>query len=277
MKKFVLLLVSVSLIASIFCYSETINNYPEKVISLGPYITENLRLLGIDNEIIGVTIHEKSEIKKGRFLVGTLLDPNIETIVNLNPDIVIASKEGNRKQTIEKILNLGINVVVLDEVRTYQDLKSNFIKLAEIFGKQQTAKKIIMEIEEDLEKISKKRDTEKKKKIFWQLGTKPLVTAGKDSYFNEISEYAGVVNIFGNLKTKYITVNIEEVIKRNPDIIVAMGMGEDAYIKDFWKPFKNLNAVKNRKIFRVDDYDFCSPTPETFLKSIKIISEFAKN
>ncbi|MCM8759580.1 MAG: helical backbone metal receptor [Candidatus Omnitrophica bacterium] len=278
MKRFVLILISLfSLMLSFTDYSETTNNYPSKVISLGPYVTENLLLLGINDEIIGVTIHEKPEIKKGRFLVGTLLDPNIEAIVNLKPDLVIASKEGNRKQTIEKISNLGINVVVLDEVKTFEDLKLNFIKLAEIFGKQKIAKKIIVDIEKELAKHSKDISWKKRKKIFWQLGTKPLVTAGKDSYFNEISEYAGVENLFGNLKTKYITVNTEEVIKRNPDIIVAMGMGEDFYIRDFWKPFQTVNAVKNKKIFKVDDYDFCSPTPKSFLKSVKTISEFAKN
>lgn len=277
MKRYILFFVLSVLIFCRHSVSDSIKNYPARVISLGPYITENLILLGIDNEIIGVTIHEKPEIKKGRALIGTLLDPNIETVINLKPDVVLASKEGNRKQTVEKLLNLGINVIVLNEVRTYEDLKSNFIKLAEIFGKQNEAKEIILQIDTELTKYPKNEFSKERKKIFWQVGTKPLVTVGKDTYFNEISKYAGVINIFSNLKAKYITVNKEEVIKRNPDIIVAMGMGENEYIQDFWKSFKNINAVKNRKIFRVDDYDFCSPTPVTFLNSVKMITNFAKN
>ncbi|MCX7705842.1 MAG: helical backbone metal receptor [bacterium] len=258
------------------CFSDTDKNYPYRIVSLGPYITENLILLGIESKIIGVTIHEKPEIKKGRVLIGTLLDPSIETIVNLKPDIVIASKEGNRKQTVEKLLELGIKIVVLDEVRTYQDLKANFIRLADIFDRRHIAEQIISQIDNALSEYSRKKSSERKK-IFWQLGTKPLVTAGGDSYFNEISTYAGVLNIFNNIRTKYITVSVEEAIKRNPDIIVAMGMGEESYIENFWKPFKNINAVKNGKIFRVDDYDFCSPTPVSFLKCVKMIANFAKN
>lgn len=256
--------------------SSAVEQYPSRVVSLGPYITENLLLLNINDEIKGVTIHEKPEIKEGRVIVGTLLDPNIETIINLKPDIVIASKEGNRKQTVEKLLDLGINVVVLDEVRTYENLKTNFINLASIFGKRDIAEKIISEIDSELVSYKQKKSL-KKKKILWQLGTKPIVTAGKDTYFNEISIYAGALNIFGDMKSKYITVNVEEIIRRNPDIIIAMGMGESVEISEFWKPFKNINAVRNKKIFRVNDYDFCSPTPASFLKSVRFVKNLLEN
>jgi len=255
--------------------SEKIEKNPVRIISLGPYVTENLLLLGIEKEIIGVTVHEKPEIKKDREIIGTLLEPNIEAIVKLRPDIVIASKEGNRKHTVEKLKSLGIPVEVLDEVVTYSDLKKNFLKLAEITGKTVVAKKIISNVDEQLLKYIKKKHTNKK--IFWQLGTKPLVTAGGKTYFSEISIYAGAKNIFNDMKTKYITISTEEVIKRNPDVIIAMGMGEESYVLNFWKPFKNIEAVKKNKIFRVDDYMFCSPTPLSFLQSIELITKLIEN
>jgi iron complex transport system substrate-binding protein len=79
------------------------------------------------------------------------------------------------------------------------------------------------------------------------------------------------------MKTKYITINIEEVVKRNPDVIIAMGMGENEYVINFWDKFKDIEAVKRNKIFRVDDYMFCSPTPASFLQSIKLITNFLNN
>ncbi|MCM8764596.1 MAG: helical backbone metal receptor [Candidatus Omnitrophica bacterium] len=263
-------------ILSYGCHPETTERNFSRIVSLGPYITENLLLLGIKDEIIGVTIHEKTEIKKGKEIIGTLLDPNLETIIKLQPDIVIASKEGNRRQTVEKLLGLGIKVKVLDEVANYENLKNNFLTLAEIFGKQDVAKKIIDDVDSELAKYRQKRFV-RKKKIFWQIGTRPLFTAGSNTYFNEISFYAGGANIFDNIKTKYITVSTEEVIKRNPDVIIVIGMGEDQYAMKFWNSFQNVKAVKKNQIFRVDDYDFCSPTPLSFLRSIKTISEFLKN
>ncbi|HOK79222.1 MAG TPA: helical backbone metal receptor [bacterium] len=250
--------------------------YPARVVSLGPYVTENLILLGVNKEIVGVTIHEKEEIKKDREIIGTLLDPNLETILKLKPDIVIASKEGNRKQSVEKIQKLGIRVEVLDEVITYNDLKKNFFTLARIFGKENIARDIVSDIEKQLKQYNSQKQ-KSKKKIFWQLGTKPLVTAGRDTYYNELSIYAGAKNIFEDMKTKYITINIEEVVKRNPDIIIAMGMGENEYVINFWDKFKDIEAVKRNKIFRVDDYMFCSPTPASFLQSIKLITNFLNN
>ncbi|MCM8764505.1 MAG: helical backbone metal receptor [Candidatus Omnitrophica bacterium] len=276
MKKNSILALLVLAILSCNCYPETTPQHFSRIVSLGPYITENLLLLGIKNEIIGVTIHEKPDIKKEKQVIGTLLDPNIETIIKLKPDIVIASKEGNRKQTVEKLVSLGIRVEVMDEVVTYNDLKNNFFILAEIFGKQDIAKKIISDIDFELAKYGKKRFA-RKKKIFWHIGTQPLFTAGANTYFNEISRYAGGTNIFNDMKTKYITVSAEEVIRRNPDVIIVMGMGEDTYAKNFWNSFKNIEAVKKNKISRVDDYDFCSPTPLSFLKSIKMVAELLEN
>ncbi|MCM8821264.1 MAG: helical backbone metal receptor [Candidatus Omnitrophica bacterium] len=276
MRKILVMFFFILTILTCNCHSETTSRQFSRVVSLGPYITENLLLLGIEKEIIGVTIHEKPEVKKGREIIGTLLDPNIEAIIKIKPDIVIASKEGNRKQTVENLINLGIKVKVLDEVVNYENLKNNFLTLAEIFGKKDIAKKIIDDVDFELIKYRQKRFA-RKKTIFWQIGTRPLFTAGSNTYFNEISLYAGGTNIFNNIKTKYITVNVEEVIKRNPDVIIVMGMGEDEYAMNFWNSFKNVKAVKKNQIFRVDDYDFCSPTPLSFLRSIKTISEFLKN
>ncbi|HON06017.1 MAG TPA: helical backbone metal receptor [bacterium] len=250
--------------------------YPERVVSLGPYITENLLLLGVDKKIVGITIHDRLEIKKNRVIVGTLLDPNIEAIIRLKPDIVIASKEGNRKQTVEKIKNLGITVETLEEVITYNDLKKNFLTLAKIFGKTDEANQIISNIDKKLADIKKSRP-KNRKKIFWQLGTKPLVTVGGNTYFNQLTLIAGGANIFADIKTKYITISAEEVIRRNPDIIIGMGMEENTEISEFWKQFKNIEAVKKNKIFKVDDYMFCSPTPESFLKSVQMLMEMLKN
>jgi len=264
---------------SIVCLSyarDIQKQYPERVVSLGPYITENLLLLGVNKEIVGITIHDRPEIKKNRVIVGTLLDPNIEAIVRLKPDIVIASKEGNRKQTVEKIKNLGITVETLEEVITYNDLKKNFLTLAKIFGKTDEANQIISNIDKKLADIKKSRP-KNRKKVFWQLGTKPLVTVGGNTYFNQLTMIAGGTNIFADIKTKYITISAEEVIKRNPDVIIGMGMEENTQIFEFWKQFKNIEAVKKNKIFKVDDYMFCSPTPESFLKSVQMLMEMLKN
>ncbi|HOC03161.1 MAG TPA: ABC transporter substrate-binding protein, partial [bacterium] len=172
--------------------------------------------------------------------------------------------------------NLGITVETLEEVITYNDLKKNFLTLAKIFGKTDEANQIISNIDKKLADIKKSRP-KNRKKVFWQLGTKPLVTVGENTYFNQLTMIAGGTNIFADIKTKYITISAEEVIKRNPDVIIGMGMEENTQIFEFWKQFKNIEAVKKNKIFKVDDYMFCSPTPESFLKSVQMLMEMLKN
>ncbi|HPP67362.1 MAG TPA: helical backbone metal receptor, partial [bacterium] len=251
MKKIFIFFITYLTIVCLLYAEQSQKQYPKRVVSLGPYITENLLLLGIDKEIIGVTIHEKPEIRKNREIIGTLLEPNLEAIIKLKPDIVIATKEGNRRQSVEKIKGLGIRVETIEEIISYDDLKKNFFILARIFGKTDTASRIVSDIDKKLAML-KKTQPKNKKNVFWQLGTRPLVTVGKNTYFTQITLMAGGHNIFEDIKTKYITINAEEVIRRNPDVIIGMGMGEGSEIFEFWKQFNNVEAVKNNHIVKVD-------------------------
>lgn len=238
-----------------------------RIVSLGPYITENLYLLGIKDEIVGVTIHETPEIKKGKTIIGTLLEPNIEAIAALKPDIVLASKEGNRKISVEKIKKLGIRVETLDEVKSFSDLNRNFIRLGKLFGMEKEAKDIVANIKTRLENVSLKGKGAYPK-VFWQLGIKPIITVGRDTLYSELISVSGGINLFGDIKRKYISVSAEEVVKRNPDIIIVVGMGEKEEAVKYWQQFPVVKAVSNNRVFYMEDTQFCSPTPQTYLENV---------
>ena len=258
MRKFLLILFS-----AIFLYGQ---NY-KRVVSLGPYITENLHLLGIDKEIIGVTIHEREERKKGKEIIGTLLQPNTEKILSLKPDLVIASKEGNTRQSVEKLKSVGLKVVVTGEIFNFNGICDNFLYLARIFNKEKTGKEIVKREKERLERLKKFFSKYRTKKVFFCLGIKPLFTAGGKSYIDEMIRFAGGKNIFGDIKRKYIPVSFEEVIKRDPDVIIQVKMGSDF----LWNKFENLKAVKNNRVFKVEPTLFCSPTPKSFVDAVEKI------
>ena len=109
-----------------------------KVITLGPYATENLALLGLEENIIGLTLHDKKERKKGKEIIGTLWEPNIEKIISLKPDVVIASKEGNKPEVVKKLEKFGIKVYVLGELHNFNDICENFLYLGKVFKKTNT-------------------------------------------------------------------------------------------------------------------------------------------
>jgi iron complex transport system substrate-binding protein len=105
-------------------------------------------------------------------------------------------------------------------------------------------------------------------KVFMQLGAKPLFAATKDSFVNDFIELAGGTNIAREAKTGL--VSREEVLRQDPDIIIIVGMDAAAgNEKEGWRKFHALKAVRNDKIFVMDPYRICSPTPRTFVDALE--------
>lgn len=243
----------------------------KRIISLAPSITRSLYELGLEEKVVAVTIYcPKGTTKKEN--VGTLLEPNIEKIISLKPDLIISTKEGNRKSAIEKIQRLGCKVYIMDTVSNFDEICSNFQNLGIYLDKKETAENIIKNVKNEIDEILLKVKNKKSEKIFWEVGAQPLFTAGKKSFVNNYNKFLGTTNIFEDIDMRYPNINIESVILKNPDIILLVNMGDITYEEmQRWKQIKTINAVKNNKIYMLDVNDIFTPTPLTFLKGVKII------
>jgi len=239
-----------------------------RIVSLCPYVTENLYLLGMGENIVGLTLQDREKYKKNSEIVGSMLQLNIEKIISLKPDIAIASKEGNKPENIIKLKTLGIKTYVLAQLFSMNDIFENFIKLAEITGEKRKGEEIVKKAKEKLEKIK----FIKRKSVFFILGWKPLITTGRETFMNDLIEKAGGKNIFGQINKKWIFVNIEEVIKKNPDVIIYIEMGEN--FKSYIERMKEVKAVKENKILKIDPYKIGSPTPESIVDVCIKINKF---
>jgi len=124
--------------------------YPQRIISLGPSLTKELYLLGVEDRVIGCTIYAP-ECAKNKEKVGTVIDINLERIINLKPDLVLATSLTNPKQ-IEKLRKLKIKVVVFHQARSFQELCDQFLKLAKLIGKEKRAKEIIEDVKEKVKR-----------------------------------------------------------------------------------------------------------------------------
>ena len=245
----------------------------KRIVSLAPSVTESLYELGMDNEIVGITIYcPKGQSKKE--IIGTLLEPDIEKIMLLNSDLIVATKEGNNKAVVEKLIRLGFNVFVMDTSENFIEICSNFYALAKKIGKEEIAVEIIDNAKEYSEEVLNMFEGIEKQSVFWEVGARPLYTAGKQSFVNDYNYFTKTGNIYADVNMRYPPIDIEDVLKRNPDIIIMVNMGDvSAAETELWKKYKTLNAVKNGKIFMIDVNDIFTPTPSTFAKGLKIISK----
>lgn len=257
-----------SLILCTFSHGQ--DKFPRRIISLGPSITEQLYLLGEEDRLIGCTTYcnipeEAQNIDK----VGTVIDVNLEKIVSLKPDLVLATPLTDNK-AIEKLKNLGIRVVIFPSPKSLSEICEQFLGLGKIVGKTDKAEAIIDKVKREVERIKKRTRHLPKPKVIVQIGVKPLWVATKDSFVNDLIEFAGGINAANKGKTGLYSR--EKVLESNPDIIIIVTMGivgEEE--KKIWGKYKILKASKNNQIFIIDSYKLCSPTPVSFLNTLKEI------
>jgi len=241
---------------------------PHRIVSLVPTVTEELYLLGAGDKIVGVTVYcQRPPQAQTKEKVGTVIDVNIEKIIELRPDLVIASPLTDRKQ-IRKLRGLELRVEIFDAPTDFQGLCDSFLTLSRLVGKEQRAEEVLERTNRKLEAVKKRIEGVAKSRVFVQIGANPLFTADRASFINDLIECAGGINIASDAKTGIYSR--EEVIKRNPDtiLIVTMGIvGERE--KEVWLRYRTIDAVKNRRIFTVDSYRVCSPTPVSFVQTVK--------
>ncbi len=239
-----------------------------KVISLGPSITEEIYLMGAQDRLVGVTIHcHRPSQAATKERIGTAIEINIERIAVLKPDLVIATSMTSPKN-IEKLKDMGIKVVIFHAAKSFSELCDQFLELAKLMGKEKEARKILIESRKEVAAVRESVAELPKPKVIVQAGARPLWVATKDSFINDFIELAGGENLGpSGLNGRF---SREKVLELNPDVIIITTMGiigDDE--KALWKKYPAISAVKNNRIYIIDSDKYCSPTPVTFVQTLK--------
>jgi iron complex transport system substrate-binding protein len=246
----------------------SIESYPKRIISLSPPLTESIYLLGAGDRIIANTVYcTRPENAKNKEKIGTLLKINIEKIVSLNPDLILASSI-TRPKELEKLKILGYKVIQFKYAKSFNEICTQFINLGELIREKEKAQNIIKNTKVLVHEIKTITSSLPKKKVFVQVGVKPLFTVSKNTFINDFIEFAGGINIASDSKAGIYSR--EKVMASNPDIIIIVLMGiEGDKEKKIWQNFNSINAVKNNNIFLINSYEVCSPTPIIFSNTLK--------
>jgi len=246
------------------------DDYPQRIICLSPAMVEELYILGEEEKIVGCTVYcQRPPEARSKVKVGTGLEVNLEKVVSLKPDLVLAISLTNPKIK-EKLKNLGIKVVTFSTPKDFEGICKQFLELGKLVGKVKEAEDVVKNAEDRLVLIRKKVKDLYKPKVLVQVGARPLFVATGSYFINDYIELGGGINIAKDAKEGIYSR--EQVLKSDPDIIIIVTMGivgEDE--KKIWEKYKTLNAAKNDKIFIVDSYNFCNPTPVSFVETLEEI------
>lgn len=241
-----------------------------KIVSLAPSITKELQDLGLTDNIVGATTYCAISATNKNLIIGTATDVNIEKILLLHPDMVFATGL-TKETTIETLRKNGLKVYVNPKMESFEEICQRFIKLGELVGKADLAKKIVNQSVHKIDSLKSLVPVqEKKKKVFIQIGAKPLFAVIGHTFMDDYITYAGCENIASDLKRGSITR--ESVLERNPDVIFIVTMGvEGDGEKNAWDTFSELSASKNKKIFVLDSNIACTPTVLSFTETLETI------
>ncbi len=235
--------------------------YPARIISMAPSITEIVFALGLGDRVIGVSDfcdYPPEARKKPR--VGGLVNPNMEAIVALDPDLVLALPNATHESLFRSLRQLGINVLTIRNDRL-EDLFSMIRKIGEETSTQGAAEEMSERLRAGFSDISERVSSEPRQKVMFIVGVDPLFVAGRGTFIDELITLAGGTNIAGDSFSKYPQIGIEEVIARAPDVILYTSFNyeltpeQEAEAKKLWSAYPSIPAVKNGRILGlVADY-----------------------
>jgi len=196
---------------------------PQRIVSLAPNITEILFALGLGDRVVGVTRFcdfPPQAAKKEK--VGGMVDPNLERIQALRPDLIIAFR-GNPMNLLTKLRNLHFPVFVLDTGTSLEDLFRTIEKTGRLTREEESAERLLgalkktgLDVEAALSQVGQKP------RVFLWLRGQGLWTCGQESYLNDLVLKAKGINIAGEIPRKWLQLSREQLIYENPDVIIIM-------------------------------------------------------
>ena len=272
MKKILALIIALSMFIISGCSSQqdrtvtdregTEVNIPkkiEKIISTAPSNTEVLMALGLGDKLVAIDKYStdiegvNTELPQIDFS-----NPDAETIIGLEPDIVIASghnKTGSTEDPFKAISEAGIPVVYIPSSDSIDGIYKDIEFIAEVVNEKSKGKEIIDDMKAQVEEIKAIGDTiTDKKSVYFEISPAPYLSSfGKSTFLNEMIEIIGAENIFAN-EDGWISPTAESIIDANPDVIITNAgymenPTEEIKSRDAWE---NINAIKNNEVYLVD-------------------------
>ena len=230
-----------------------IESEPKKIISVAPSVTELVYALGKGEELLGRTDYcDYPEEAASVQSIGSLTDPNLEKIIEIKPDVVIASTHF-KDDVAKKLQDLGIKIVVLKDSKNIDGAYESINKLGEILNAQDKAEEVVASNKKKIEKIKETVKDAETPKVYYVVGFGKTgdYTATGDTFIAEMLSIAGGKNIAQDATGwKY---SLEKIIENDPEDII---ISKKFVMKDQFmttEGYKELSAVKNNKVFEIDD------------------------
>lgn len=241
-----------------------IKKSPARIISLAPSLTETLYHLGLGDRVVGVTNHcNYPPEAAAKPKVGSYIKLNVEQIVSLAPDLVIATMDGNERTVVQMLERAGIAVYVVNP-RTVQEAVLTVSLLGRLCGVGQQAEILAADLKRRVDVVMERTTPREKPLVFLQINLQPVMTVNHRTMHHDLIRLAGGRNMAEQEPVTYPRISMEEVIRRQPDIILISSMergGRFDKAREEWLQWSAIPAARNRRVHLIDSDLIDRPSP----------------
>jgi len=223
----------------------------QRIISLAPYITELLFAAGAGEAVVGATeFSDYPEAARSLAQVGGGGGLDLEAIMVLQPDLVVAWQSGNPRGQVERLQSLGITVFS-SEPRRLQDVPETLRRFGRLAGTESVAAAQADSFNRRYAELQDKYAQRPRVSVFYQIWEQPLMTLNGEHLFSDVLRLCGGENVFNALPALAPQIDIEAVLLANPDVIVIAADDDDAPLLAAWQRWPQLSAVRQGHVYAI--------------------------
>jgi iron complex transport system substrate-binding protein len=245
-----------------------------RVISLAPSVTEILFAVGLDSEVVGVTTFcdypSQARLKPK---IGSSI-PNLEAILGLKPDLVIGNKDFIRPDVLAKLEQLRVPVFLLLP-KTVEDIFAHISTVGRLVNHVKESRAVVQGLRDRVNVVRQRMTSVKRVRVFYVVNSDPLISVGAGSFIHQILGLAGGENITGRTQTPYPKVSLEDVLRKNPEILlfpIGTNEGIPEAEQQRWRKWTTLSAVAKNRLYRVKGDLVNRPGPRV-LDGIEVLAK----
>jgi iron complex transport system substrate-binding protein len=232
----------------------TLPDHPHRIVCLAPSITDMVFAIGRGDDIVGITDYTKypPEAQK-KPSVGGVIDPSLEKLVSLHPDLVLAIGDLNPADLVRAIENLGLPIFVVRPDGLH-DIYRSLANVGKAIDAEQQASALIARLQAREAAVRRQVAGKNRPTIFFLLWADPIMTAGQGAFITELIETAGGKSVTADLSTKWPRLSLEAVLARQPEYLLLVE-GSNVTLESLRRRgnWTRLDAVRNAKVFYADD------------------------
>ena len=252
---------------------------PERILSIAPSNTEILFALGLGDQVVAVTDYcDYPAEAKEKTSLGSYITPSMEDIVAISPDLILATSV-HEEEVISALEKIGMTVLALDP-KTMDEVMESIALVGQVTGRQEEAAQVVSGMRARVKAVTDKTnnlaDTERPR-VFYAVWYEPLMSAGAETFQDDLIGIAGGNNVAGNL-TGWITIGLETVVEADPEVMIAgvnfINIGDLNYQFIETEPrLRDTQARLNNRVFEVDS-DLVSRTGPRIVDGLEKLAQF---